>query len=211
MNGAFRAILPGMGPQLDPLTGVFRRGPYEDWIEAAAPWLTPLPSDAAAIMLNLRAFRKVNDTRGHPFGDRMLQEIAHRIQLAVSPWPVWRLAGDEFTIAARVASVDKLRRLALTVRSEVEAPFEDMSVGVWMGAAMASPIRTTAQDLFRIAGHSLMAVCQNSWPELLIAGPEDTTDTWMERPPGSSTETVRTHLERYYGQYRATPEEPSPS
>jgi diguanylate cyclase (GGDEF)-like protein len=196
-----------MGPQRDPLTGAFRRGPDEDWIEAA-PWLSPLPSDAAAIMLDLRAFKKINDTRGHPFGDRMLTEIAHRLQSAVSGWPVWRIGGDEFTVATRVAGVDELRRLALTVRTEVEAPFEDASVGVRMGAALASPIRITAQDLFRIAGHSLMAVCQNSWPELLIAGPEDTTDTWMVRPPGSSTETVRTHLARYYGQYRTTPDEP---
>jgi diguanylate cyclase (GGDEF)-like protein len=53
----------------------------------------------ALILLDLDRFKDINDTLGHPVGDRVLQVVAARIEQAVRPGDlVARLGGDEFAV-----------------------------------------------------------------------------------------------------------------
>ena len=53
----------------------------------------------ALVLLDLDRFKDINDTLGHPVGDRVLQVVAARVQDAVRPGDlVARLGGDEFAI-----------------------------------------------------------------------------------------------------------------
>jgi diguanylate cyclase (GGDEF)-like protein len=53
----------------------------------------------ALVLLDLDRFKDINDTLGHPVGDRVLQVVAGRVQDAVRPGDlVARLGGDEFAI-----------------------------------------------------------------------------------------------------------------
>ncbi len=53
----------------------------------------------ALVLLDLDRFKDINDTLGHPVGDRALQVVAARVQDAVRPGDlVARLGGDEFAI-----------------------------------------------------------------------------------------------------------------
>ncbi len=53
----------------------------------------------ALVLLDLDRFKDINDTLGHPVGDRVLQVVAARVQDAVRPEDlVARLGGDEFAI-----------------------------------------------------------------------------------------------------------------
>ncbi len=56
----------------------------------------------ALILLDLDRFKDINDTLGHPVGDRVLQVVASRIKEAVRPGDlVARLGGDEFAVLLR--------------------------------------------------------------------------------------------------------------
>ena len=54
---------------------------------------------AALLLLDLDRFKEVNDTLGHHTGDRVLEELARRVAVAVRPADtVARLGGDEFAV-----------------------------------------------------------------------------------------------------------------
>ncbi len=53
----------------------------------------------AVLFLDLDRFKDINDSLGHPTGDRVLRATAERVQQAVGPQhTVARLSGDEFTV-----------------------------------------------------------------------------------------------------------------
>jgi diguanylate cyclase (GGDEF)-like protein len=95
----------------------------------------------ALFWLDLDRFKEVNDTLGHPVGDRVLSEVARRLR-STSPEraTVARFGGDEFIVVCEVESREECERLAGRLLDEIGRPFridgERLEIGTSMGIAL---------------------------------------------------------------------------
>ncbi len=76
--------------------------------------------------LDLDKFKEVNDTLGHPVGDRVLSEVARRLrETAPDGATVARFGGDEFIVVCEVASRSECEKLAGSLLEEISPPLPD--------------------------------------------------------------------------------------
>jgi diguanylate cyclase (GGDEF)-like protein len=115
----------------------------------------------AVLCLDLDHFKEVNDTFGHPFGDRLLEQVGVRLRDCLrQPDIVARLAGDEFAISpadtidhAEIASL--AARIVNTIGTAFELDGHEVVIGVSIGIAVAPTDATDTVDLLRVADLAL--------------------------------------------------------
>lgn len=104
--------------QRDALTGLLNRSAFLDLLEKQFRTLEHGRTNVALISIDLDQFKDINDTLGHPVGDSVLCEMAHRIQSVLLPGDkVARVGGDEFLVmltGRRVLQVDSVAQQLLT-------------------------------------------------------------------------------------------------
>ena len=113
------------------------------------------------LSLDLDHFKSVNDTLGHPVGDRLLQAAADRMRTCVRDADiVGRLGGDEFAIV-QIPSAQGLDTNALAARliEVVGAPYDieghQVVVGASIGIAIAPADGATPDTLMKNADLAL--------------------------------------------------------
>jgi diguanylate cyclase (GGDEF)-like protein len=105
----------------DALTGLPNRALFLARLRQACHEVDRRP--LAVMLLDLDHFKEVNDTLGHPVGDRLLVEVAARLRQAIREGDlVARLGGDEFAVLAFRVDSDET---ALDTASRVRAAFDD--------------------------------------------------------------------------------------
>ena len=83
----------------DHLTGLPNRVLFNEELQHALAKAERYRRPAAIFMLDLDRFKVINDTLGHPFGDRVLQEVAKRFLRCVRDSDILaRVGGDEFVV-----------------------------------------------------------------------------------------------------------------
>ncbi|MGH8146919.1 MAG: GGDEF domain-containing protein [Rhodanobacteraceae bacterium] len=100
----------------DPLTGVQSRLFGERMLREILREQIP----AGVIMLDLDGFKAINDTHGHPAGDRVLQVVAHGCQgLLRAGKCISRWGGEEFLVIVPNVDASGLQRVAERLRSAI--------------------------------------------------------------------------------------------
>ena len=110
----------------DPLTGLPNRLLFHDRLTHALKQRNIGHSLTGLLLLDLDGFKVVNDSHGHPVGDKLLQAVATRLQSCVRPEDtVARLGGDEFAlILERVKHPEAIASVANKILASIRAPFD---------------------------------------------------------------------------------------
>lgn len=117
--------------------------------------------DCGLFMLDLDRFKSVNDTLGHPVGDVLLQQVAHRLSHVVGDQGcVCRLGGDEFTVVITdVKTREDLAQLADAVIKRLSFPYtigpSTVSIGASIGIAISPFDGNDPDELLRNADLAL--------------------------------------------------------
>jgi diguanylate cyclase (GGDEF)-like protein len=128
----------------DPLTGLRNRRRFEEDLRTEIARARRERSEGGLLMLDLDNFKQVNDTLGHPVGDRVIAEIAGlmRARMRITD-VVARLGGDEFAIVLPGIDATEARAVAEAIAAAVRghAPREEgvppitISIGIAMFGA----------------------------------------------------------------------------
>jgi len=97
----------------DPLTGLKNRRRFEEDLRNELARSRREQTVGAVLMLDLDNFKQVNDTLGHPVGDRVIADIAEVLEGRMrSTDTVARLGGDEFAIVLPRCDLDEAEEVA---------------------------------------------------------------------------------------------------
>lgn len=139
----------------DALTGLLNRAHFTEMLHQNVTRLERYGAQFALMFMDLDHFKAVNDTFGHPMGDKLLIEVANKLR-AIMPAGshAARLGGDEFAVLVpKSVTVEDMESLAQQVLKSVLEPFEfdgeKMSVGISIGIAIAPRHGTRPDQLLR--------------------------------------------------------------
>ncbi len=115
----------------DSLSGLRSRRRFEEEVRAAMARASRASTTGALLMLDLDHFKAVNDSYGHPAGDRLIKEVAAVLRRRTREGDVLgRLGGDEFAVALPTCRPDEATVVAEAIVSAVrDHQPEDPEVG----------------------------------------------------------------------------------
>lgn len=167
----------------DALTQLKNRRAFDDIVNTI--YDKPDYESYALILFDLDHFKAVNDTHGHPYGDRILQMVAQTVTQNVRDSFIARYGGEEFAIVLKNVSRDNIETISNRVRAAVErmpirsGEKQHKGVTVSVGSCMAFEAEN-ANDLIRKADNALYHSKHNgrnrvtSWSEEILS-PDQTT------------------------------------
>ncbi|MEQ9398401.1 MAG: diguanylate cyclase [Longimicrobiales bacterium] len=108
----------------DALTGLLNRRGLEDDARMLLQSALRDGREAGLLFMDLDRFKEVNDTFGHPAGDRILQTFATRLQDCVRAEDlVGRVGGDEFVVLLQEGGVRQVREVMDRIRTVGSRPY----------------------------------------------------------------------------------------
>lgn len=105
----------------DSLTGIANRAALDHALATELRRAHRYGHDFSVLFVDVDHFKRVNDSRGHAAGDRVLRELTARITASIRPGDVFgRYGGEEFVIGLVNADARAALRAAERLRSDVE-------------------------------------------------------------------------------------------
>lgn len=146
--------------ELDELTGLDSRSKAKMRIEEYLLNST-VASSFALLILDIKDFKRVNDTFGHLFGDNVLVQVADcLIENTKRNDIVGRLGGDEFLIFIKNASKSAIESICDKICRGIRNIYvgEDIAIDAYIGAVVIKDPSKTYDELLRTADDALFNI-----------------------------------------------------
>jgi diguanylate cyclase (GGDEF)-like protein/PAS domain S-box-containing protein len=102
----------------DHLTGVFNRAHFFESAQSHMSRQDKAP--VSVLMIDADHFKTINDTYGHPTGDRVLKELASTLKRYLRPDDILgRIGGEEFALLLPGLDVEGARLVAASLRGQI--------------------------------------------------------------------------------------------
>ncbi|HHY66384.1 MAG TPA: GGDEF domain-containing protein, partial [Alicyclobacillus sp.] len=159
------------GARTDPLTGLVNRTGLQEKLDELVAEGRRYTWPFLFVLLDLDHFKQINDTQGHPEGDRLLRVVADHLRRAVRPFDVAsRLGGDEFALLLARCSpqTEGIQKRLAALLGELSRAFEGL--GVSAGVAAFPDDGDEFRELYRAADQRLYEAKrrgrgQIAWPD----------------------------------------------
>ena len=145
----------------DGLTNLPNRDFFQDRLHEALQRGKSGQRRVAVLCVDLDLFKNVNNSFGHPMGDRLLKQVAGRLKAEVSGDNlVARLGGDEFAIvlaadASPNGASDFAARMIRILSESYDIDGIEVTVGASIGIALSPGDGETSEELMRNADMAL--------------------------------------------------------
>jgi diguanylate cyclase (GGDEF)-like protein len=147
--------------QFDPLTGAFTRSIFQDRLGQELDRYRRYQHPFSVIMFDVDHFKKINDSYGHPIGDRCLREIVERTKpLLRRSDMVARYGGEEFIVILPetgkqqgAVAAEKLRQVIETTEFMVQG--QRFPVTISFGVTEVGPLDSEPEDIVQRADKAL--------------------------------------------------------
>jgi diguanylate cyclase (GGDEF)-like protein len=135
-------------------------------------------SQLALLFVDVDNFKSINDTLGHSFGDRVLQQIADRLHAATGGTGLLaRLGGDEFTVLLEdVTSSEEVtacgNRIVSTLQQPLTVDGRLLTTSASVGASLYPDHAADAEGLLRAADVALFRAKELGRNRFALYSPE---------------------------------------
>lgn len=136
---AFKTEALQLSAATDPLTGLWNRHRFGEWIRDQLPAITEKamrarsgdPVDVIVCAIDLDHFKRINDRHGHAAGDVVLKAVAQRLQgIKREDDLIFRFGGEEFVYLALNRHRDEGEKLARRIVEELRKTAVELETGV---------------------------------------------------------------------------------
>lgn len=145
----------------DPLTGLGNRNLFDDQFDLMHAGCVRQNTSFLLMLIDLNAFKPINDTYGHEAGDMVLMTVAARLNKVCRDADVFfRMGGDEFvglinTGVTREGAQILAERIGEAVMEPIHFGGDDVSVGCSIGIALFPDDGGDKETLMRHADHAM--------------------------------------------------------
>jgi diguanylate cyclase (GGDEF)-like protein/PAS domain S-box-containing protein len=160
----------------DGLTDLPNRAAFLQALTQMIEACTEAEEEFAVLSIDLDGLTEVNDVFGHATGDKLLIEVAQRMQASARGGVVARLSGDEFGLIIDgkqpIAGMLLAEQLAEVMAKEIQIDGKSVHTGVTTGISIFPHNGTEAASLLANAGAALSRAKAKSRGTISIYEPE---------------------------------------
>lgn len=145
----------------DPLTGLYNRRHFDTQFDLILVDHIKAGNPLCLMLIDIDGFKFINDTYGHPFGDKVLQAVGDLLADTLEPEHyLARIGGDEFAIVLTDTTLESATRRANRVHKQINdtripLPVGQMRIQCSIGAAGSPHHGDNVQDMVRAADVAL--------------------------------------------------------
>lgn len=155
---------------IDALTGLASRRAFAAELDRAISRAALLEQPLALAVIDIDHFKIINDTHGHPAGDRVLAEVGQQLRrLAAPPLLPARQGGEEFVLLMPDSDLASAGELAERLCRGLRKASLSVPITVSIGVA-AWRVGESAHELYARADGALYAAKRGGRDRVVIAG-----------------------------------------